>query len=400
MIGQVSNKKWITAIKCLYPLFLTLGLVKGALSTQTSMGWFISGILMIVLVYMTLLYIIIRGKLIKFASIDYLVMMIFVLVILYSIPTFRSPIVRYRMSQILLLNIPLYFIGRILFKSQKDIIIFSWVYVIATIPILLAALFNYFARKSFWYARVGSLSYSGLAFALASLIIFIMSRGSFAVEKWKKVIYIFIVCSLIPIFGVFPRRGTIISFGITILILMLIVLININKFRNGRKVFLYLLFITIFETIIIFISKGYILSTPLAARLKVLLSSGGGASIQTRLLLTKEAFRNLSIIGHGTTSFECIHGLGDYIHNLPMEAFYDYGVFGIILILWIIKIFIISIKLLKKSLNNNDMYGLFLSVLFLTLFFEKIGSSLPDIRLLFALSGIIYNESRRKVRNA
>jgi hypothetical protein len=387
-------------IKCLYPLILMLGLAKGAFSILTSIGWVISGASMIVLIYMTLLYVIIRKKLIKFATIDYLVIMISVLVILYSIPTFGFQIARYRMSQILLLNIPLYFIGRILFKSRKDIIIFSWVYVISAVPFLLVSLFNYFVCKSFWYAHVGVLNYAVLAFALAALIVFVMSHGVFIAEKWGKVIYIFIVCSLIPLFAVFPRRGTVISFGIAILILMLIVLVNINKFKNGRKVFLYLLFIIIFEIIIIFISKDYILSTPLAARLKVLLSADVSASIHVRLLYMKEAFRNLSIIGHGTAGFECIHGLGDYIHNFPLEAFYDYGVFGIVLILWVIKIFIISIKLLKKSLNNNDIYGLFLSVLFLILFFEKIGSSLSETRLLFALSGIIYNESRRKVGNA
>jgi len=247
--------------KYLYPFILVLGLAKGAFSIPTSIGWAISGTLMIVLIYMTLLYVIIRRKLIKPATIDYLVIMISVLVILYSIPTFGYQIARYRMSQILLLNIPLYFIGRILFKSRKDIIIFSWVYVISVVPFLLASLFNYFVSKSFWYAYVGSLSYSVLASALVALIVFVMSRGVFIAEKWKRIVYIFIVCSLIPLFAVFPRRGAVISFGITMLILMLIVLVNINKFKNGRKVFLFLLFIIIFEIIIIFISKDYILST-------------------------------------------------------------------------------------------------------------------------------------------
>jgi len=383
--------------KYLYPFILVLGLAKGAFSIPTSIGWAISGTLMIVLIYMTLLYVIIRRKLIKPATIDYLVIMISVLVILYAIPTFGYQIARYRMSQILLLNIPLYFIGRILFKSRKDIIIFSWVYVISVVPFLLASLFNYFVSKSFWYAYVGSLSYSVLASALVALIVFVMSRGVFIAEKWKRIVYIFIVCSLIPLFAVFPRRGAVISFGITMLILMLIVLVNINKFKNGRKVFLFLLFIIIFEIIIIFISKDYILSTSLVARFKIFLSAGGGASIQTRLLFMKEAFQNLSIIGHGTAGFECAHGVaGATVHNLLLEALYNYGIFGIILILWVIEIFIISIKLLKKSLNNNDIYGLFLSVLFLSLFFEKMGSALPEIRMLFALSGIIYNASRRK----
>jgi len=383
--------------KYLYPFILVLGLAKGAFSIPTSIGWAISGTLMIVLIYMTLLYVIIRRKLIKPATIDYLVIMISVLVILYSIPTFGYQIARYRMSQILLLNIPLYFIGRILFKSRKDIIIFSWVYVISVVPFLLASLFNYFVSKSFWYAYVGSLSYSVLASALVALIVFVMSRGVFIAEKWKRIVYIFIVCSLIPLFAVFPRRGAVISFGITMLILMLIVLVNINKFKNGRKVFLFLLFIIIFEIIIIFISKDYILSTSLVARFKIFLSAGGGASIQTRLLFMKEAFQNLSIIGHGTAGFECAYGVaGATVHNLLLEALYNYGIFGIILILWVIEIFIISIKLLKKSLNNNDIYGLFLSVLFLSLFFEKMGSALPEIRMLFALSGIIYNASRRK----
>ena len=106
----------------------------------------------------------------------------------------------------------------------------------------------------------------------------------------------------------------------------------------------------------------------------------------------KDAFKNLSILGHGTTSFECMHGLGYYAHNFLLEALYEYGVLGSILILWFVDIFVVSIKLLKVSLRNSDIYGLFFSLMLLTLFFAKISTSLPDARLLFALFPIVYNE--------
>ena len=396
-LGKTQNF-FYDVTKFLYTIILLVGLLKGAFSIQTNIGWTISGTLIIILIYITLIYVVVRKKLMKFATIDYLVITIFVLVLLYFIPTSGYQIANYRAAQILLLNVPLYFIGRILFKSQRDIIIFSWIYVISPIPFLLDSLYNYFVRKSFWYAKVGLVNYAGLAFALVALIVFVTSYGAFVTEKWKKNACTFIVISLIPLFAVFPRRGTVISFSIVILILMSIVLVNINKFKNGKQTFLYLLLIIILEAAVMFIIKDYILSSPLTNRLRALITDSG-TSIQVRFSLMQEALANLSIIGHGTAGFECAHGLGYYIHNFPLEAFYDYGLFGIVLISWALEIFIISIKLLKKSLNNNDTYGLFLSVLFLILFFEKMSSSLPETRLLFALSAIVYNKYSKGVKS-
>ena len=375
--------------KYLYSFIFILSWLKGALAVSKSTGNFISLMSIFILLGSTLVYILLKRKIPKFSLIDYLTLFISILILLYYIPNVEYYASTYRVFQLLIFNIPLYFIGRILFRYQKDFKIFISFFILTSIPILTMSLFNYFILHSHWYARVGNLTYLRVSFMLVSLIIFFISFGLVSYSSKKRILYFLTASLLIPLFSVLPMRSILISFFIVILILLFYIL-YVNHEKKMQILFLFL-FMAGIDLIIALIFKEHLLNAPLAVRFKQLIS-GGGISIQTRVLRAHESFINLSLLGHGVAGFECYYGLGKFVHNLFLELLYNYGIFGIIIMVWFLIFLMKSMELLRISLYSRNPYSLFLALVFLLFFFEKLGSSLPETRELFVLSALIYNE--------
>jgi len=283
-----------------------------------------------------------------------------------------------------------------LFKNTKSLKNFFYTLIGLSTLMTLSSLISGSSHLISFHTAFGS---NYLALGRITGISILVIIYSFIIKKNPKEKLIWFIILSINIAGLFFAGGRMPTFALLFTIgLIFFLSINLKTLSISKHILLYS-FLIILLVAMLFLFFPKIVDTFLAYTKIIFTQPGGGMGVQSRLQMFATAFKAMHFyplwgtgVG-GFSNFAYSTDVWAYPHNILLETGAEVGLFGLILLVFLVGSCFRHLLQFKKKNKGKERY--FLTITILSLFvFSFLGSlvsgDINENRMLFAWIGIAY----------